>query len=47
MNDLANWGIPAFVGLTFTLLGLLKLVGLYRGVVGGADKPFVQKLCGT
>jgi hypothetical protein len=42
-----NWLIPGLIGLQFTVLGLLKLWGVYRGVVGGADKPFVQKLCGT
>lgn len=39
--------VPAIVGLTFTLLGVLKLVGVYRGVTGGADKPFAQQLCGA
>jgi hypothetical protein len=38
---------PAAVGVTFTLLGSLKLWGLTRGIVGGADKPAVQRLCGT
>jgi hypothetical protein len=39
--------VPALIGLTFTLLGSLKLYGLSRGIVGGADKPFVTQLCGT
>jgi hypothetical protein len=43
----ADWFIPALIGVTFTLLGSLKLYGLSKGVVGGADKPFVTKLCGT
>jgi hypothetical protein len=47
MLPLADWLPPAVVGVTFTLLGSLKLYGLSRGVVGGADKPFVTKLCGT
>jgi hypothetical protein len=38
---------PAVIGVTFTLVGSLKLYGLSRGVVGGADKPFVTRLCGT
>ena len=42
-----NWFIPALLGLQFTLLGSLKLYGFFRGVVGGADKPFVTRLCGT
>jgi hypothetical protein len=28
-------------------IGSLKLYGLWKGVVGGADKPFMTKLCGT
>jgi hypothetical protein len=43
----ADWFIPALLGVQFTLLGLLKLYGLWKGVVGGADKPFVTRLCGT
>ena len=42
-----NWFVPAWIGATFVLMGALKLYGLARGVVGGADKPFVTKLCGT
>ena len=42
-----DWLIPGLIGLQFTLLALLKLWGLQRGIVGGRDKPFVQKLCGT
>jgi hypothetical protein len=33
--------------LTFTLLGGLKLWGLKQGIVGGADKPALRRLCGT
>jgi hypothetical protein len=47
MTSLTDWLPPAVVGLTFTLLGALKLYGLSRGVVGGAGKPFVTRLCGT
>jgi hypothetical protein len=47
MISLADWLPPALVGTTFTLLGALKLYGFVRGVVGGADKPFITKLCGT
>jgi hypothetical protein len=42
-----HWFIPALIGVQFTLLGSLKLYGLCRGIVGGADKPLVTKLCGT
>jgi hypothetical protein len=47
MISFTDWFVPALIGATFTLLGFLKLYGLSRGVVGGADKPFVTKLCGT
>jgi hypothetical protein len=47
MRSFADWFIPALIGVQFTLLGLAKLYGLSRGIIGGADKPFVMKLCGT
>ena len=47
MIPFAAWVPPALVGLTFTLVGSLKLYGLFRGVVGGADKPYMTRLCGT
>ena len=47
MLDFTDWFPLATVGLMFTLLGGLKLWGLRRGIVGGADKPMVQRLCGT
>ncbi len=47
MIPLADWFPEAVVGLTFTLLGGIKLWGLNLGIVGGADKPVVQRLCGT
>jgi hypothetical protein len=47
MIAFADWFPPATVGLTFTILGSLKLWGLKRGIVGGADKPVVQRLSGT
>jgi hypothetical protein len=43
----AEWFPFAFVGLLFTALGTLKLYGLWHGIVGGPDKPALQKLCGT
>ena len=30
-----------------TILGSIRLWGLKRGIVGGAGKPVVQRLCGT
>jgi hypothetical protein len=47
MTSFIDCFVPAFVGLMFTLIGSLKLYGVSRGVVGGADKPFVTQLCGT
>ena len=47
MLPVSDWLAPALVGTTFTALGVLKLYGLQRGVVGGHDKPLAQQLCGT
>jgi hypothetical protein len=47
MTYFTDWFIPALIGTTFTLLGILKLYGFSTGIVGGADKPFVTRLCGT
>ena len=47
MLDLSDWFPLATVGLMFTILGSLMLWGLRRGIVGGAEKPFTQRLCGT
>ena len=42
-----EWMVPAFVGLTFTIFGSLKLYGVVRGIEGGRDKPTFQYVCGT
>jgi hypothetical protein len=47
MISRADWLPPALVGTMFTLLGSLKLCGLLKGVVAGADKPLMTRLCGT
>ena len=47
MPAFSDWFPLAAVGATFTFLGGIKLWGLSRGIVGGADKPTVQRLCGT
>lgn len=47
MISFVDWFVPALIGVQFMLLGSLKLYGLSRGIVGGADKPLVTKLCGT
>ena len=47
MLTFSDWFPLATVGLTFTLLGCVKLWGLKGGIVGDAGKPVVQRLCGT
>src|SRR5262249_16951284 len=47
MISIIDWIVPALVGDVFTLVGSVKLYGLSRGIVGGADKPFTTRLCGT
>ena len=47
MLDFTDWFPLALVGVTFTALGSFKLFGLWRGIIGGRDKPVMQKLCGT
>jgi hypothetical protein len=47
MFAFTDWFIPALLGVTFTLLGALKLYGLCTGVVGWQGKPFGAQLCGT
>ncbi|HJT76644.1 MAG TPA: hypothetical protein VJ739_05535 [Gemmataceae bacterium] len=44
---LSDWLPPLLVGVVFTAFAAFKFYGLARGVVGGARKPFAQKLCGT
>jgi hypothetical protein len=43
---LADWLPPAMVGTTLTAMGILKVYGLLRGVVGGRDKPWFDYVCG-
>jgi hypothetical protein len=47
MVPFSDWFPLTLVGGVFTLLGLVKLFGLRRGIIGGREKPFLQKLCGT
>jgi hypothetical protein len=47
MFPVADWLPPALVVVTFTPLGAFKLYGFRRGIVGGPDKPFADRLCGT
>ena len=47
MITFSDWFPRATVGLMFTILGSLKLWGLKQGIVGGSDRPFTLRLCGT
>ena len=47
VTTIENWLPPLLVGLSFTLMGSLKLYGTLRGIVGGHEKPLVTRLCGT
>jgi hypothetical protein len=47
MPAFPEWFPQALVGVTMTSFGLLKLYGLRRGIVGGKDKTFAQRACGT
>jgi hypothetical protein len=44
---LPYWFSYALLGSVFTLVGVVKIYGLCRGVIGGRDKPFAQYACGT
>lgn len=47
MIPISDWLPLVCVGGTFTLLGLLKVYGLSKGIQGGRCKPYGQRLCGT
>ena len=47
MTSFTDWFVPAWLGVTFTVVGSLKVYGLWAGIVGGADKQFLTRLCGT
>jgi hypothetical protein len=47
MAELLIWVPTALVGVSFTGLGLIKVYGLARGIVGGGGKPASQRLCGS
>jgi len=38
---------PMLVGVTFTVVAILKFYGLARGIEGGAGKPLPVRLCGS
>ena len=41
-----DWFPPAVVGATFTTVGLLKVYGLRKGIVGGGGKSVACRLLG-
>jgi hypothetical protein len=47
MITFQDWFPQAVVGTTMTTMGSIKLWGLSRGIVGGADKSALQRMCGT
>jgi hypothetical protein len=47
MQSVADWLPFLIVGLSFAAVGLLKVYGLSRGIVGGGGKPASGRLCGT
>ena len=47
MISITDWLPPLAVGITFTFLGALKMYGALRGVQGGCEKTFGEKLCGS
>jgi hypothetical protein len=47
MISFFDWFPPAVVGATFTTMGLLKVYGRRKGIVGGGGKPFSCRLRGS
>ena len=47
MASIIDCLVAAAIGVVFTVLGGLKLYGLWKQVEGGADKPFFRQVCGT
>jgi hypothetical protein len=41
-----DWLLPAIAGAVFTTLGLLKVYGWQKGIVGGGGKPTACRLLG-
>lgn len=46
VEKVLNWLPNAFVGVVFTTLGLLKVYGWRKGIVGGGGKPASCRLLG-
>jgi hypothetical protein len=47
MVPFEDWFPLATVGATFSALGVIKLLGQHRGIVGGGGKPWQQRLAGS
>ena len=47
MSPWVDWFGLALAGIIFTALGGFTLYGLRHGMVGGRDKPALERLCGT
>jgi hypothetical protein len=43
---ISDWLTPAIIGVTFTTLGLLKVYGWKKGIIGGGGKPASCRLLG-
>ena len=46
MSAISDWLPPLLAALTFTSLGLCKVYGWRRGVIGGGGKPVLCRLNG-
>jgi hypothetical protein len=46
MITLSDWVPSAVVGVTFLSLGLIKVYGWRKGIVGGGGKPAACRLMG-
>jgi hypothetical protein len=47
MIALSDWLPLAAVGVTFTTVGLLKVYGFRKGIVGGGGRPASCRLLGS
>jgi hypothetical protein len=47
MIELYDWLPLAAVGVTFSTVGLLKVYGFSKGIVGGGDRPASCRLLGS
>ena len=47
MMSLSDWLPLGAVGVTFTTLGLLKVYGFRKGIVGGGGRPASCRLLGS